>query len=46
MVELENTSFNYNQDSGIFDINLNMRYLLKYTAYTYHEIKFFGGNTH
>ena len=24
MVELENTSFNYNQDSGIFDINLNI----------------------
>ena len=24
MVELENTSFNYNQDSGIFDISLNI----------------------
>ena len=25
MVELENTSFNYNKDSGIFDINLNIK---------------------
>ena len=25
MVELENTSFNYNKDSGIFDINLKIK---------------------